>query len=99
MQDAPDLSRDGQEDSGQEVEHPRPDNNLPLELTSFIGREREMAEVSRLLGTDRLVTLTGLGGSGKTRLALAVASEMVGRFEDDVWLVELAPLSDPDLVG
>jgi predicted ATPase/DNA-binding CsgD family transcriptional regulator len=98
MQDAPNLSRDGSEDSGQGTERLRPADNLPLALTSFVGREREMAEASRLLGTDRLLTLAGPGGSGKTRLALAVASEVVGRFGDGVWLVELAPLSDPDLV-
>jgi predicted ATPase/DNA-binding CsgD family transcriptional regulator len=79
-------------------EHGRPRDNLPLQLTSFVGREREMAEVNRLLGTSRLLTLTGPGGSGKTRLALSVASELVDRFEEGVWIVELAPLSDPDLV-
>jgi predicted ATPase/DNA-binding CsgD family transcriptional regulator len=73
-------------------------HNLPLALTSFVGREREMAEAGRLLDTGRLLTLAGPGGSGKTRLALAVALEQVDRFEDGVWLVELAPLSDPDLV-
>jgi predicted ATPase/DNA-binding SARP family transcriptional activator len=77
----------------------RPENNLPLQLTSFVGREREMAEVEGLLvdGT-RLLTLSGPGGSGKTRLALAVAADLVDSFEDGVWLVELASLSDPDLV-
>lgn len=76
----------------------RASSNLPFQLTSLIGREREIAEVKRLAGSTRLVTLTGPGGSGKTRLALAVASEVVGDFKDGVWLVELAPLSDPDLV-
>jgi predicted ATPase/DNA-binding CsgD family transcriptional regulator len=98
MQDAPDPTQDGPQDSGPGAEQARPGNNLPLALTSFVGREREMAEANRLLDTDRLLTLSGPGGSGKTRLALAVASEVVGRFEDGVWLVELAPLSDPDLV-
>lgn len=73
-------------------------NNLPLQLTSFIGREREMAEVSRLLLTTRLLTLTGAGGSGKTRLALEVAARMLKGFPGGVWLVELAALSDPALV-
>ena len=73
-------------------------NNLPLELSSFVGREKELAEVRRLLEDTRLLTLTGSGGCGKTRLALAVASELVGSFEDGVWLVELAPLADPSLV-
>ena len=98
MQDATDPSRDGSKDYGLETEHTRPADNLPLALTSFVGREREMAEASKLLDTDRLLTLAGPGGSGKTRLALAVASGLVENFEDGVWLVELAPLSDPDLV-
>src|SRR5215203_4159057 len=76
----------------------RAPNNLPLEISSFVGREKELAEVKRLLGETRLLTLTGSGGSGKTRLALAVASEHLEGFEDGVWMVELAPLSDPSLV-
>lgn len=91
-------------DHGSAVEDPgaseggRPPNNLQLHLTSFVGREREMVQVKALLGDTRLLTLTGPGGSGKTRLALAVASGVGGRFEDGVWLVELASLSDPDVV-
>ncbi len=76
----------------------RPTDNLPLELTSFIGREREVAGVKRLLSDRRLLTLCGPGGSGKTRLALAVAQDLVESFEGGVWWVELAPVSDPDLV-
>ena len=76
-----------------------PDNNLPLELTSFIGREKEVAKIERLLGGGaRLVTLCGPGGCGKTRLALAVARDLLEGFEDGAWWVELAPLSDPKLV-
>ena len=75
-----------------------PLGNLPLELTSFIGREREVAELEGLLGDRRLVTLCGPGGAGKTRLALAVAQEVVEEFEDGVWWVDLAPISDPKLV-
>src|SRR5918997_6726044 len=63
--------------------------NLPLQLTSFVGREREIAEVKDLLADQRLLTLTGPGGCGKTRLALQVAGDLVERFEDGVWLVEL----------
>src|SRR5919202_4260889 len=82
-------------------EEERPSHNLPLELTSFIGREREIAEVKRLLlleGKDRLLTLTGPGGCGKTRLTLKVSFEVVQEFEDGVWFVELSSLSDPELV-
>ena len=73
-------------------------NNLPHYLTSFIGREREMAEVKRLLATTHLLTLTGPGGCGKTRLALQVAADLLEEFASGVWLVELAALSDPALV-
>ena len=90
------------EETGSVVAFPRtrqrPPNNLPLELSSFIGREREVAEVEGLLSGRRLLTLCGPGGCGKTRLALAVAREMVEELEDGVWWVELAPISDPDLV-
>src|SRR5215203_4123889 len=76
----------------------RTDNNLPLQLTGLVGRQREIKEVGRLLAEARLLTLTGSGGSGKTRLALAVATEVVEDYGDGAWLVELAPLSDPELV-
>ena len=69
-------------------------NNLPLQLTSFVGRADEIAQTVQLLAEHRLVTLTGPGGSGKTRLALEVASETLPRFDDGVFFVDLAPLSD-----
>jgi non-specific serine/threonine protein kinase len=69
-----------------------------LELTSFVGREREVSEVGRLLASHPLITLTGPGGAGKTRLASAAAFEAVKDFENGAWWVELASLSDPDLV-
>jgi non-specific serine/threonine protein kinase len=72
--------------------------NLPVPLTSFIGRESEIAQIEPLVLTSRLLTLTGSGGSGKTRLALEVANRLVNEFADGVWQVELAPLSDPALV-
>ncbi len=73
-------------------------NNLPIQLTSFIGREREIAEVKGVLSTTRLLTLTGAGGSGKTRLALQVSAEVLEELKDGVWFVELAAMSDPTLV-
>jgi len=75
-----------------------PRHNLPSPRTSFVGREREMVEVKRALAMTRLLTLTGAGGSGKTRLALEVARDLVGAYPDGVWLVELAGLSEPELV-
>ncbi len=74
-------------------------HNLPLQLTSFIGREREIAEVRRLLAMTRLLTITGVGGSGKTRLAVHVAAMVRGDFEDRGHFVSLAPLTDPGLVA
>lgn len=73
-------------------------HNLPPQLTSFIGREREMAEVSELLGSHRLLTLTGAGGCGKSRLALQVAADRADVHPGGIWLVELAALTDPLLV-
>src|ERR1700677_3888202 len=74
-------------------------NNLPVQLTGFVGREAEIAEVRELLGRSRLLTLTGAGGSGKTRLALQVAAETLDDHPDGVWWVDLAPISDPALVA
>jgi predicted ATPase/class 3 adenylate cyclase len=73
-------------------------NNLPVQLTTFIGRENEIAEVKQELELHRLVTLTGSGGTGKTRLSLQVAADLLDHFADGVWFVELAPLTDPDLI-
>ena len=72
--------------------------NLPTQLTSFVGRARELGAVSGLLGSNRLVTLIGVGGTGKTRLMLQVATAAAARYRDGAWLVELAPISDADLV-
>jgi len=74
-------------------------NNLPAQLATFIGRDRELAEVRALVGSSRLVTLTGAGGSGKTRLSLQVAAELLDGSGDGVWLVELAAVSDEDAVA
>jgi predicted ATPase/class 3 adenylate cyclase/DNA-binding CsgD family transcriptional regulator len=74
-------------------------NNLPLQLTSFVGRDHEMAAVSDLLSTERLVTLTGAGGSGKTRLAMQVAASTLDHRRDGSWLVDLAAVSDASQVA
>ena len=73
-------------------------NNLPQQVTSFVGREKEIAEVKGLLAQTRLLTLTGVGGSGKTRLSLQVVADLQDHYFDGAWLVELAALSDPILV-
>lgn len=74
-------------------------NNLPLQMTSFVGREREFDEVKHLLEISRLVTLTGSGGAGKTRLALQLAADLVDEFDHGVWWVDLAALEDPELAS
>jgi len=73
-------------------------HNLPVPLTQFIGRQQELADLERLLTDTRLISLTGPGGCGKTRLALQVAITVSSRFKDGVWLAELAPLRDPVFV-
>lgn len=73
---------------------PARNHNLPEQLNSFIGREREIDEIRKFLGASRLVTLTSVGGTGKTRLSLQVAAEMVDQFSNGVWFVELAPVAD-----
>jgi predicted ATPase/class 3 adenylate cyclase/DNA-binding CsgD family transcriptional regulator len=73
-------------------------NNLPAQLTTFIGREHEMIAVGKLLAANRLVTVTGSGGCGKTRLALQVAADLLDDYPDGVWWVDLGPVGDPDLV-
>jgi predicted ATPase/class 3 adenylate cyclase len=70
-------------------------NNLPIQLTSFIGREKEMGEIKALVDSARLVTLTGSGGTGKTRLSLEAGAQLLSAFAHGVWLIELAPLVDP----
>ncbi len=77
---------------------PETPNNLPRQRTRFIGREGELAECARLLGETRLLTLTGIGGSGKTRLALRLAESMLPSFPDGVWFADLAPLVDGERV-
>src|SRR5439155_20336343 len=76
----------------------RPVTNLPIPLTSFIGRQREIARLKKSLAKTRLLTLSGAGGSGKTRLALQVANVLIDSFPDGVWWVELAGISDQALV-
>jgi hypothetical protein len=73
-------------------------NNLPIQLTSFIGREKEMKHVKETLKLNRLVTLASAGGSGKTRLALQTAAEVIDEYENGVWFVDLAAVNDPALL-
>jgi predicted ATPase len=80
------------------LDNPDLPNNLPTLVSAFVGREHELAEVRELLTGSRLVTLTGAGGSGKTRLALQAGAEQTGRVQDGVWLTELAPLTDGDQI-
>ena len=74
-------------------------HNLPAQLTSFLGREQDLAGLERLLGEARLVTLTGTGGTGKTRLAVEAGARVADRFRDGVWVAELAGIADPGLVA
>src|SRR5829696_6749277 len=74
-------------------------NNLPYRLTSFVGRERELEQLRQVLEETRLLTLTGAGGCGKTRLALQTVADCLGGYPDGVWWVELAPLAEPELLG
>ncbi|MFN0185686.1 MAG: tetratricopeptide repeat protein [Aquabacterium sp.] len=73
-------------------------NNLPAQMTSFIGRERELDDIKHRLQSNRLLTLLGMGGLGKTRLSLQAASELLAEFPDGAWFLDLAPLRDPQLV-
>ena len=81
------------------LDNPKLLNNLPAQVSSFIGRDAELAEVRRLITASRLVTLTGAGGAGKTRLGLQVAAGLLDGSGDGVWFADLAPLQDPDLVA
>jgi len=73
--------------------------NLPVQLTSFVGRGDELGAVELLIAGDRMVTLTGAGGSGKTRLALQAGAELADRWPDGVWWIDLSPVTDPTLVA
>jgi predicted ATPase/class 3 adenylate cyclase/DNA-binding CsgD family transcriptional regulator len=73
--------------------------NLPVQLTSFVGRDAQLTQLRELLAQNRVVTLTGAGGVGKTRLAIQVADQLAGEFGDGVWYVDLAPITDPELVA
>jgi hypothetical protein len=84
---------------GPAATHSHAVGNLPAEATSFVGRQHEIAEVERMLGAARLVTLTGVGGVGKSRLALRIATRHQRALSHGTWLVELATVRDPDLVA
>jgi predicted ATPase/class 3 adenylate cyclase len=81
------------------LDNPALPNNLPAQLAAFVGRERELSQVRALIGSSRLVTLTGPGGSGKTRLSLQAAAELLDGSGDGVWLVELAAVAEEDAVA
>lgn len=91
-------ARRGELPEPRETSNPTSKNNLPAFLTTFIGREKAQAEIIEQIGKHRLVTLTGSGGVGKTRLAVQVGEQVSGAYADGVWLVELASLSDPTLL-
>jgi predicted ATPase/class 3 adenylate cyclase len=74
-------------------------NNLPSSVTKFIGRRKEIDEIKKLFSKVRLLSLTGAGGTGKTRLAIQLVSELIDEFENGVWIIELSPVTDPDLIG
>ncbi|MGE5745716.1 MAG: ATP-binding protein, partial [Solirubrobacterales bacterium] len=93
LEDREERDRGDAEASGRE------EGNLPAQLTSFVGRKRELEEIATAFGSTRLLTLTGVGGAGKTRLALELASRRSGRFPGGTWLVELAALTEPELIG
>ncbi len=76
----------------------RPTGNVPLPADAFIGREPEIADITRLLSVSRLVTLVGLGGAGKSRLAVETARRVAGQYRDGVWWVDMAAIADPELV-
>jgi hypothetical protein len=73
-------------------------HNQPVQLTNFIGRERETSELRASVENNRLITVTGTGGCGKTRISLHIAKEYLDKFNDGVWFVDLAPLEDPELL-
>jgi predicted ATPase/transcriptional regulator with XRE-family HTH domain len=83
----------------QEQEEPPPSHNLPRQLTSFLGRDDVVKEVTALVKSAPLVSVVGTGGVGKTRVSIEVANQLLGDFPGGVWFVELAPLADPDLVA
>lgn len=86
-------------ETAQVEEQMRVMHNLPAQITSFVGRSKEMEEIKHLLRSSRLVVLTGPGGTGKTRLALEVAAQLADSYRDGVWLVELAPIREAGLVA
>ena len=87
------------QETGPREEVQTPGHNLPAQLTTFIGREKEMLTVQDLISEHRLLTLTGAGGCGKTRLAIELAGRIVSEYKDGVWLVDLAPIASEGLLA
>lgn len=87
------------EESPWSVYHPsEKKHNLPIQLTSFVGREKELADIKRLLNNTHILTLIGPGGTGKTRLSIQAANDVLEQYPDGVWFVDFAPILDPELV-
>jgi len=95
----PYFAADSRDAASRRIVPARYPNNLPLQLNRFIGREQAMDEIKRTLWSTRLLTLTGPGGCGKTRLAMQVAADLLDAFSDGVWLIELASLADAALIA
>ena len=92
------LRGDRRTESSSRLQRP-PNNNLPLQLTSFVGREQDVGLLDTLLQQNRLVTLVGTGGAGKTRCAIELGAQLLNGFDEGVWLVQLAPVADASLIA
>ncbi|HMS63879.1 MAG TPA: tetratricopeptide repeat protein, partial [Ignavibacteria bacterium] len=78
--------------------HEARQNNLPVSVTNFVGRRKEINEIKKLFSSKRLLTLIGAGGTGKTRLAIQLLTELIDEYDNGIWIIELSPINDPDLI-